>query len=165
MKIKLDTYLAEVIQDNLDHLANRHIEWGILDDHKYATGSRAGKSVAEIAILNELGLDTINDQGQKVDLPSRPFFGNSIPSAVEVAREGSLSIFLSTFKENSDLNAKMEKVSKMLAQTIRDSINRQNFVPLSPKTIKLKGGKTEILKDTNKLFNSIVGRIIGSALR
>lgn len=133
----------------------RSINYGIIDDVKYEAPHRsAGTYVAEVAIDHEFGLTNF----------SRPFFGQSLPKAKVLAGKLAESFFTQTIlsdKNNSYvyIDMEMQVIASQMANTLKQSIDSQNFVDIAQST-KDKKGRDDILKETDLMYNSMKGEVM-----
>lgn len=157
--VDLDCLKAIKAAANLTNM--RSINYGIIDDVKYPNGTY----VAEAAKVQEYGLeDFMSIGGVSVDLPPRPFFGQSLVKAKVMATKFAEGFFTQTIlsgKNNSYvyIDMHMQVMASQLANTVRQAIDEQNFTDISQST-KDKKGRDDILKDTNLMYNSMKGEVM-----
>ena len=111
-----------------------------------------GKSVAEIAAIQEYGTDKI---------PSRPFMRQTFDKNKNAIAKMSAAVLgrIQRRKTHRTVVASMvRELANGMAQAIKKEIKAGNFTPNAPSTIARKG-RSEPLQDTERMVNSIRGRV------
>ena len=128
------------------------LQVGFFKDAKYQTGEQ----VAQVAAWNEFGVK--NKQGKWV-IPPRPFFRKAIDTM-----EWQILPVL-----QREVDPRVCRVSKQTAERLgvllqahlQEWIVRLRTPPNAPKTIRLKGGKSNPLIDTAKMKGSVTYKVRG----
>ena len=157
----LDVSGIKDLKANLKVMMRNHIDYGIVNKDIYPSGDeRAGTYVAQIAAAHEFGLTK--------NLPPRPFFTQSVHrKGKKLARQIARHLFEQALTRQVD-ETDLKINADLLADTIRDTIDEQDFWFLAPSTLSKRRGKgvysTEILKDTNTLYDSFTGKVVRGKL-
>ena len=89
--------------------------------------------------------------------PARPFMQQSVP-LIKASISDASSVF-----ESSDMDGFLVYAGNLMVEAIHDSIDSQQFHPLSPKTIAKKGNST-ILIETHEMYDNAKSQIVEGAL-
>jgi len=143
------------IKSTLGAIVAYEIEWGILNGETYPNGF----PVAERMKQHEYGLPVKMPDGTVKKLPERPAFMQSIlREGKGEAQTNSILLFQKAL-DNEKIGKFRQWIAANMAQTVKNEIDRQQFKELSEVTIKKKGHDT-ILKDTEKMYDSITGKSV-----
>ncbi len=166
--LEVDLKELDKLDRRIKDLNQKEIQWGYFEESKYNTDDiRNGKPIAGYAYLHEIGYAPNN-------LPSRPFFTQSIEMAQAVVLNVAPVIYALTFigtpkrgdkiVYNNQWKLKMFVVGKELAETVRKSIETQNFVQLSPNTKSRKtDNKDSILLETEQLYDGVDFKVVNTS--
>ena len=155
LSIEFDMSTLKEIKSTLGAIVAYEIEWGILNGETYPNGF----PVAERMKRHEYGLPVKMPDGTVKQLPPRPAFMQSIlREGKEEASIGASLIFKKALS-NEKIGKYRQQIAKILAETVKDEIDRQQFKELNPVTVEKKGHDT-ILKDTEKMYDSITGKSV-----
>lgn len=148
-----DTTKLKAMIESLKFMDKNHIQYGILNKDKYPVGDdRAGQYVAQIALEHEFGL--------KENLPPRPFFTQSVHRhGKKLARTVARHLFGKALVSKVDATD-LQLNADSLADTVRETIDEQDFWSLSPVTVSKKNGSTTILRDTDTMYDAIKGKVV-----
>jgi hypothetical protein len=105
----------------------------------------ADMSYAELADLHEVGSE---------HLPRRQFMTQAYHDGL-ADHDLSIQVVREIIYGKSNAKTQLTKLSKELAELISTSIRRGDFAALSPVTIRLKGGNTKPLRDSDSLMNNV----------
>lgn len=156
LNITFDNKALRKIKKELNKIKTYHNEWGWINRAKYTSidkNNRANTYVATIAFRNEYGDIVTNNEGKLIEIPSRPYFFQSIPEASKLNKLKSFEIFKAALT-NQPWFPIMQDTAKLSRNTLYAEINKQNQTPLAPKTIRLKGGDYQ-WDDTGVLLGNI----------
>lgn len=162
----IDNSGLQQLKKNIKSINSNHIEYGIINNEKYpATDdrNRAGMYVAEVAKRNEYGLKMPDKDGNTTTpRDARPYFYQSLIAGKQIAEYSAAHIFAMLPTVNiPELKLAMNYVAENLANSIRHSIDDQNFIPNAPLTYMRKAHRsTEILRDTDVMYNSFSGKVV-----
>ena len=163
--MKSTKYGFEVVSDKkgldalykrLQDLNQKEIQYGYFEDNRYPTdgSDRSNMPVAMIAMKHESGWF-----GRLGYVPPRPFFTQSLLKAQWMVKQAAPSVFLMSFQ------GKLEKsfmgMARWLKESVQETIDEQNFAPLSPETIAAKGNDT-ILVESGQMRDSVEAKIVNS---
>ena len=162
--MEVDMEGLKQLKKNIQSLNSNHIEWGILNQEQYPADDRKGRAgvyVAEVAKDNEFGFMFSNQKGETHETPPRPFFTQSILVNGKFVAQSSTNLLLSKLPTISipELKLGMQMLAEKLADTVREEIDSQDFVPNSPETLKRKEGD-QILKDSDVMYHSFTGKVV-----
>lgn len=148
-----DTTKLKAMIESLKFMDKNHIQYGILNKDKYPVGDdRAGQYVAQIALEHEFGL--------KENLPPRPFFTQSVHRhGKKLARQISRHLLGQALNRQID-ETDLKINADLLADTVRETIDEQDFWSLSPMTVSKKNGNTTILRDTDTMYDALKGKAV-----
>lgn len=164
--LEIDLKDLDKLDRRIRDINQKEIHWGYLDS-KYSTDDiRDGKPIAGYAYLHEIGYPPNN-------LPSRPFFTQSIPLAEKVIWNVAPVIFALTLLGtpsrgskvvyNNQWKLRMSMIGTELAETVRKSIESQNFVDTSPSTkSKKKDNKDNILLETEQMYDGVQSKVVNT---
>lgn len=142
MSFKLDIDLSglERLTKSCKQLNSRHIRFGWLSGKNYPTGHKnSGKSIAYIAHLQEYGYR--GDNGY--ELPSRPYFRQTINKIRHSYNESIKKVFLSSLHGITD-TLTLEKLAEEFKKDYYEQVARQNHKSLSDYTILIKGHRYQM---------------------
>jgi len=154
--VEVDLKPLEGLVKRLRDLDQKEIQWGYFEDNRYpvSRNTRSGKPVADIAAKHESGW-----VGRLGYVPPRPFFTQSLHRAKIVFLENVDLIYKYAFM--GQMRNSMVDLAKELANTIPQTIDAQNFTPITRQTAQKKGSD-EILVETGKLRNSVQAKLINN---
>jgi hypothetical protein len=155
LTIEFDTTILKEIKSTLGAIVAYEIEWGILNGETYPDGH----PVADRMHKHEYGLPIKMPDGSVKQLPPRPAFMQSIlREGRGEAQTNSLLLFQKALS-NEKIGKFRQWIAANMAQTVKNEIDRQQFKELSEVTVAKKGHDT-ILKDTEKMYDSITGKSV-----
>lgn len=165
-KVTLDMKGLVALEKRIKDLNQKSIEWGYIDSTYQTDDIRNGKPIAGYAYLHEQGYPPNN-------LPARPFFTNSLPLAKQLLINIAPVIYALTFIGTPSRNnnggviynnawkLRMKVVADALAETVRQSIESQNFDDIKPNTKAHKSqNKDSILLETEQMYDGVQARIV-----
>ena len=159
----IDTSLLQQLKKNIKSLNSNHIEYGIVNNEKYPAGDprgRAGRYVADVALSNEMGFEFTGSNGKGQKVVPRPFFKQSIPIGISIINmQANLLFTMLPTASNPEIKLVMLATADQLADSIRYSIDNQNFEPNRPRTL-LDKTSTKVLEDTDVMYNSFSGKVV-----
>lgn len=144
----------EVMKD-MEYLEDHKVEYGYLDNQPHPSNPEI--NVATVAMYNNEGVK--NTGGGSWKIPPRPFMeisGIIVDSRLD---EFSDQVMWAVTKGKSGIDLSLDYVAKECADTIRQSIDTQEFVPNAPSTQQQKQGDT-ILIDSGVLYDSAKGDVV-----
>lgn len=94
------------------------------------------------------------EYGTSRGIPSRPFLRNTLYSKSSQWAEEISPLLQDLMFGNSTTEEITNKLGVMMRQSIKKTIDEQNFVPLKPATVRAKGSSM-ILIDTGDMYNAI----------
>jgi len=156
-EVKMDYSGLDALWKRLQDLNQKEIEYGFINGATYPPDDprgRGGQSVANVAWMNETGFHLPNGAYS----PPRPFFVQSLEKAKWFVRSAAPSIFLNTF--NSKQEKHMVEMGEWLKDSVKETIEEQNFVENHPITKEQKKPETRILHDTSFMYDNITARIV-----
>jgi len=159
--IETDMKGLDALYKRLQDLNQKEIQYGYFEDARYdGSDERAGLPVAVLAWWHENGLGS-NLLGPPVqaNYPARPFFTQSIKKAEWMVKQTAPTIFKLSFI--GKLEKSFVDMAKWLKESVQDSIDEQNFIPLAPYTVDKKGNST-ILVETGQLRDKVEAKIVNS---
>lgn len=154
LSIEFDVSTLKEIKKKLNSIVAYEIEWGILNGETYPDG----EFVADRMHKHEKGLPVkIGDVF--VQMPPRPAFMQSILREGKGEAQTDSMLLFQKALDNKQIGKFRQWIAENMAQTVKNEIDRQQFKELSEVTIKKKGHDT-ILKDTEKMYDSITGKSV-----
>lgn len=155
-EIKTDKKGIDALYKRLQDLNQKEIQYGYFEDNRYPTdgSDRSNMPVATIAMKHESGWF-----GRLGYVPPRPFFTQSLAKAQWIVKEFAPEIYKLSF--TGKLEKTMITVAGWLKESVQDSIDEQNFAPLSQETIDAKGHST-ILVESGQMRDSVQAKIVNS---
>ena len=155
LTIEFDKTVLKEIKSTLGAVVAYELEWGILNGETYPDG----QLVADRMHKHEYGLPVKMPDGTFKTLPPRPAFTQSIlREGKSEAQTNSILLFQKALS-NEKIGKFRQWLAANMAQTVKNEIDRQQFKELSEATVKKKGHDT-ILKDTEKMYDSITGKSV-----
>jgi hypothetical protein len=156
MKIKVSIDGGERLKTALDQFADTNIM--VKAGVPAGATTTDGKSIAKYAYWNEVGVP-------ENKLPARPFLRQTVNENQDKWKSilASNTNFASISKDNNE--PVMGLVGEVMVADIKQTIQRGDFTPDSPKTVasKRRKGKKEPahpLIDTGQLLESIIGEVV-----
>lgn len=138
-KMDIDMSGLERLTRSCKQLNSRHIRFGWLNGKNYPAGHRnAGKSIAWIASLQEFGY-----QGDSANIPSRPYFRQTINKIRYAYYERLKKVFLSSLNGLTD-NMELNNLAEEFKKDYYEQVAKQNHKSLSEYTIKIKGHRYQM---------------------
>ena len=141
-KLDIDTTKLKALQRDIKVLNKRHIRYGWLKNKMHPN---AQVPIAQVANWQEFGI------------PARPYFRQ----AINKVRYGYYSdikyIFVATL-EGRDVDSHLNFLAENLRTAYGNSIASQNYKPLAPYTVKLKGHKYQMF-DSGVMINSFESKV------
>lgn len=164
--LEIDLKDLDKLDRRIRDLNQKEIHWGYFDKTYQTSDVRNGKPLAWMAYLHEVGYQPNN-------LPSRPFFTQSIELAQKVVWNIAPVIYgltiLGTPERgskvvyNNQWKLRMSVIGKELSETVRKSIEMQNFAPLQPSTIAAKkDNKDNILLETEQMYDGVEFKVVNT---
>jgi len=155
LSIEFDVSTLKEIKSTLGAIVAYEIEWGILNGETYPDG----QPVANRMHKHEYGLPVKMPDGTFKTLPPRPAFMQSILREGKMEAQTSSMLLFQKALSNEKIGKFRQWIADNMAKTVKNEIDRQQFKELSEVTIKKKGHDT-ILKDTEKMYDSITGKSV-----
>ena len=150
-KLDIDTTKLKALQRDIKVLNKRHIRYGWLKNKMHPT---AQVPIAQVANLQEFGIPATEDNAA---IPARPYFRQ----AVNKVRYGYYNdikyIFIATL-EGRDVDSHLNFLAENLRTAYGNSIASQNYKPLAPYTVKLKGYKYQMF-DSGVMISSFESKV------
>ena len=150
-KLDIDTTKLKALQRDIKVLNKRHIRYGWLKNKMHPT---AQVPIAQVANLQEFGIPATEDNAA---IPARPYFRQ----AVNKVRYGYYNdikyIFIATL-EGRDVDSHLNFLAENLRTAYGNSIASQNYKPLAPYTVKLKGHKYQMF-DSGVMISSFESKV------
>lgn len=156
-EITSDLKGLDALYKRLQDLNQKEIQYGYFEESRYTTEDERGRNntpVAQIAILHENGFS-----GEYGNIPARPFFTQSLKKAEWMVKQSAPAIYLAVLKGTQEKN--FVAIAKWLKESVQDSIDEQDFTPLSDRTIKDKG-HSKILVESGTLRDSVKAKIVNT---
>lgn len=154
LTIELDKTVLKEIKKKLDSIAAYEIEWGILNGETYPDG----ELVADRMHKHEYGFEATFDD-EEVHVPPRPAFMQSILREGKGEAQTNSMLLFQKALDNKQIGKFRQWIAENMAQTVKNEIDRQDFQELAEITVEKKGHDT-ILKQTNRMYNSITGKSV-----
>ncbi|CAH9012659.1 putative neck protein [Vibrio phage 277E43-1] len=152
---KVDMSGFDAVVKDLNTLGDYQVEWGYPDDTKHP--EEPTQTIAQIAYWQEVGVKAKG--GGKWKNPPRPFMSISAILADSEMRKYNDQVMLSLGKGTSSVKNSLDYVAKTSADTVRESIETQNFTPLAKSTITQKQSDT-ILIDSGVMYDAAKGVVV-----
>ncbi|UZV41177.1 hypothetical protein vBVpaMR16F_111 [Vibrio phage vB_VpaM_R16F] len=140
--VKIDNSLVKELEKDLEYLDSVTVEYGYFEGDLHQS---SGYTTPEIARWNN---DGVKAKDGSIHIPSRPFLdnahiitGNDIPEFNAIMQDSLI------FGGKRQIQVGLKIVGDKTADNIRESIDMQNFAPLSPSTIVKKGNDVILIED------------------
>lgn len=162
-EITSDLKGLDALYKRLQDLNQKEIQYGYFEESRYTTEDSRGESnlpVAALAWWHENGLGSnLLGPPVKTNYPARPFFTQSLKKAEWMVKQSAPAIYLAVLKGTQEKN--FVAIAKWLKESVQDSIDEQDFTPLSDRTIKDKG-HSKILVESGTLRDSVKAKIVNT---
>lgn len=140
--VKMDDSLVKELEKDLEWMSTQTVEYGYFegDVHK-----ASGNMLSEVARWNNNGVKAKDGSNH---IPSRPFLDNA-----HIITEGDIPMFNAIIQDSLMFGSRikiqtgLKMVGEKAADNIRESIDMQNFTPLSPSTVVSKGSDVILIED------------------
>lgn len=146
MDVKIDTKAVNVLfkqlQKGLESKASGAAAGWLAGDKK----EKDGQYIADVALYNEFGTETI---------PARPFLRVAQYNAYKRAN----NLVKNRLAEGATIDDLCKELSVLLANQIKREINRGQWTPNAPSTVRQKGSSKPLI-DTAMMRNSIQTMVI-----
>ena len=150
-KLDVDTTKLKALQRDIKVLNKRHIRYGWLKNKMHPN---AQVPIAQVANLQEFGVPASEDN---VAIPARPYFRQAINKVRYGYYNDIKYIFVATL-EGRDVDSHLNFLAENLRTAYGNSIASQNYKPLAPYTVKLKGHKYQMF-DSGVMINSFESKV------
>jgi len=158
-EVKMDYSGLDALWKHLQDLNQKEIEYGFVNEAVYPPDDprgRGGQRVAHVAWLNENGFTLPNGNYS----PPRPFFTQSLAKAKWFVRQSAPAVFANILQGKQEKN--MVEMGKWLVESVKETIDEQNFEPNSALTLEQKSPETMILHDTSFMYENITAKIVNN---
>ena len=160
-KITLDTKELKKVVKELNKLDKTEVDFGWINGKKYPANdpakSRRGVYIASIAYMNEKGHYTINNQGNVIYTPARPYVQQSLHDVWFLA--DSMTMTLENLFNGKPYKNVLNFIGQDMVNNIKKSVSKQNFKKLHPKTVSIKNKSTQWI-DSGKMLDNITYKVI-----
>lgn len=160
-KITLDTKELKKVVRELNKLDKTEVDFGWINGKKYpATDpakSRRGVYIASIAYMNEKGHYTINNQGNVIYTPARPYVQQSLHDVWFLT--DSMTMVLENLFDGKPYKNVLNFIGQDMVDNIKKSVSKQNFKKLHPKTVGIKNSSIQWI-DSGKMLDNITYKVI-----
>lgn len=136
-KLDIDNSKLKQIQKDIKQLNKRHIRYGWLSNKMHPI---AGVPIAQVASWQEFGIPATENNSA---IPSRPYFRQAVNKVRYSFRNEIKDIFLASLN-NRDIDSYLNFLAENIRVHYGNSIASQNYKPLAPYTVKLKGHKYQM---------------------
>ena len=150
-KLDIDTTKLKALQRDIKVLNKRHIRYGWLKNKMHPT---AQVPIAQVANLQEFGIPATEDNAA---IPARPYFRQAVNKVRYSYYNDIKYIFIATL-EGRDVDSHLNFLAENLRTAYGNSIASQNYKPLAPYTVKLKGHKYQMF-DSGVMINSFESKV------
>ena len=150
-KLDIDTTKLKALQRDIKVLNKRHIRYGWLKNKMHPT---AQVPIAQVANLQEFGVPATEDNAA---IPARPYFRQAINKVRYGYYNDIKYIFIATL-EGRDVDSHLNFLAENLRTAYGNSIASQNYKPLAPYTVELKGHKYQMF-DSGVMINSFESKV------
>lgn len=159
-KITLDTKELKRVVRELNRLDKTEVDFGWINGKKYPMNdpakSRRGVYIASIAYMNEKGHYSINNEGNVIYVPARPYVQQSLHDVWFLA--DSMTMVLENVFEGKPYRNVLNFIGQDMVDNIKKSVSKQNFKKLHPKTINIKNSSTQWI-DSGKMLDNITYKV------
>lgn len=159
-KITLDSKELKKITRELKKLDKTEVDFGWINGKKYPSNdpakSRRGVYIASIAYMNEKGHYSINNEGNVIYIPARPYVQQSLHDVWFLA--DSMSMVLENLFDGKPYRNVLNFIGQDMVDNIKKSVSKQNFKKLHPKTANIKDKSTQWV-DSGKMLDNITYKV------
>lgn len=159
-KITLDTKELKRIVRELNKVDKTEVDFGWINGKKYPANdpatSRRGVYIASIAYMNEKGHYTINNQGNVIYVPARPYVQQSLHNISFLA--DSLVMVLENVFEGKVYRNVLNFIGQDMVDNIKKSVSKQNYKKLHPKTVNIKNSSIQWI-DSGRMLDNITYKV------
>lgn len=159
-KISLDTKELKKVTRELKKLEKTEVDFGWINGKKYPSNdpakSRRGVYIASIAYMNEKGHYSINNEGNVIYIPARPYVQQSLHDVWFLA--DSMSVVLENLFDGKPYRNVLNFIGQDMVDNIKKSVSKQNFKKLHPKTINIKDKSTQWV-DSGRMLDNITYKV------
>ena len=149
-KLDVDTTKLKALQRDIKVLNKRHIRYGWLKNNMHPN---AQAPIAQVANWQEFGVPTEDN----ASIPARPYFRQAINKVRYGYYNDIKYIFIATL-EGRDVDSHLNFLAENLRTAYINSIASQNYKPLAPYTVKLKGHKYQMF-DSGVMISSFESKV------
>lgn len=150
-KLDVDTTKLKALQKDIRQLNKRHIRYGWLKNKLHPI---ARVPIAQVANWQEFGLPATENNSA---IPARPYFRQAVNKVRYGYYDDIKYIFIATL-EGRDIDSHLNFLAENLRTAYGNSIASQNYKPLAPYTVKLKGHKYQMF-DSGVMINSFESKV------
>jgi hypothetical protein len=157
IETKIDMSEIDKMLRNLNNLEEREVSAGFTD----TPHEGSGMSMGELAIIHEHGVRSEAGSNKPWKIPPRPFMEQASHLLTNSIDKESRLVVENALKGKESITSKyLDDIADINKDTIQESIEMQNFTPLSPITVRIKKDKgarhvTEMLLESGELFEGI----------
>lgn len=159
-KITLDTKELKRVVRELNKVDKTEVDFGWINGKKYPMNdpavSRRGVYIASIAYMNEKGHYSINNEGNVIYVPARPYVQQSLHDVWFLA--DSMTMVLENVFEGKPYRNVLNFIGQDMVDSIKKSVSKQNFKKLHPKTINIKNSSTQWV-DSGRMLDNITYKV------
>ena len=158
--ITLDTKELKKIVKELNRLDKTEVDVGWINGKKYPSNdpakSRRGVYIASIAYMNEKGHYSINNEGNVIYIPARPYVQQSLHDVWFLTDP--MTMTLENLFDGKPYWNVLKFIGQDMVDNIKKSVSKQNFKKLHPKTINIKDSSTQWI-DSGRMLNNITYKV------
>lgn len=159
-KITLDTKELKKVVRELNKLDKTEVDVGWINGKKYPTNdpavSRRGVYIASIAYMNEKGHYSINNEGNVIYIPARPYVQQALHDVWFLT--DSMTMVLENLFDGKPYKNVLKFTGQDMVDNIKKSVSKQNFKKLHPKTISIKNSSTQWV-DSGRMLDNITYKV------
>lgn len=159
-KITLDTKELKRIVRELNKVDKTEVDFGWINGKKYPTSdpakSRRGVYIASIAFMNEKGHYSINNDGNVIYIPARPYVQQSL-NDVSFLPDSMVMVLENVFN-GVPYNNVLRFIGQDMVDNIKKSVSKQNYKKLHPKTVNIKKSSIQWI-DSGRMLDNITYKV------
>ena len=159
-KITLDTKELKRVVRELNKVDKTEVDFGWINGKKYPMNdpavSRRGVYIASIAYMNEKGHYSINNEGNVIYVPARPYVQQSLHDVWFLA--DSMTMVLENLFDGVEYRSVLKFIGQDMVDNIKKSVSKQNFKKLHRKTINIKNSSTQWV-DSGRMLDNITYKV------
>jgi len=159
-KITLDTKELKKIVRELNKLDKTEVDVGWINGKKYPMNdpavARRGVYIASIAYMNEKGHYSINNEGNVIYVPARPYVQQALHDVWFLT--DSMTMVLENLFDGKPYRNVLKFIGQDMVDNIKKSVSKQNFKKLHPKTINIKNSSTQWV-DSGRMLDNITYKV------